>query len=110
MNINELVPDYKTCMEAKELGFPQNTIFAYDERPKCVPVGGNSAIPEDYTAAPILQEAVAKFGRISVLIKRMPDGQYGVVHPEQYKRPAFVTNPAQAALELWIKLKKDGVI
>ena len=29
MNINELVPSFETCKEAKALGFPQETLFFY---------------------------------------------------------------------------------
>ena len=89
MNINELVPDYKTCLEAKELGFPQDmALQSYKDGPI-----NFTLLPVDnmFTARPTLQELYA-------------------VLPDEVEFNAFNVNPVQVALELWIKLKKDGVI
>lgn len=45
MNIENLVPRYETCLEAKELGFPQDT-YVYDETHQV------------YVARPTLQEVL----------------------------------------------------
>ena len=139
MNINELVPSFETCERAKELGFPQKTFFFYGAD-KHIKTNGKTGymlynkmqnIEElNGVSAPTLQEAIAVLPDRIVnyqeettywltITKTEFKDDKGLIYIVCYRDDYNVVgdlynirhvNPAQAALELWIKLKKDDVI
>lgn len=136
MNINELVPSFETCERAKELGFPQKTFFFYGAD-KHIKTNGKTGymlynkmqnIEElNGVSAPTLQEVIAELpGEILKdktlylpFITKVKDKNGNVIYTTAYCSEWEAlndsynfnnANPTQAALELWIKLRKDGVI
>lgn len=130
MNINELVPSFETGKEAKELGFPQETQFYYHDSDNIIHRSYYHDTTISACSAPSLQEVLAVLPDRIVhyqeettywltITKTEFKDDKGLIYIVCYRDDYNVVgdlynirhvNPAQAALELWIKLKKDDVI
>lgn len=129
MTIENLVPSFETCKKAKELGFPQDTQFWYDTNKNLYHFediyNAENNLFCGAIAAPTLHETLDKLpaivededkGDCCLYVGKLLNAPQCCV--SYTPRDMFATdlynianlNPAQAALQLWIKLKKEGVI
>lgn len=117
MKIEQLVPNEKTCVKLKELGFPQNTHFYHypDHDSHFIDLVEN---PKDFAfAAPTFQEiweqlpySIKEEGSHVFLVLDKTDDLLGYGYVDYLQKDVFEDNIAQAAAELWIQLKESEFI
>lgn len=115
----KLWPFLNTCIDLKELRFPQDTIFSYESQSQPSFIGLNpysvlekNERKEKVIAAPLLQEVlteIGKFGEFPTLT--LVDGKFKIyieMHPTLgASKNTFSDYPAEDAALLWIELQKE---